>query len=529
MGKRRGVAIMTAMFLVIIVYSLIIGISSQTAQDTLFLRQGYLKSQSVFAARAGVNLGLKHMVETAGWETSHDSESKAEEMDVEGAHLKIWTGPTTQPNVLYLYCQATYRDVTETVTATVARGTDIQGTVFAEVSRDHGLDSLFFSTPNSPTWTIVPPAPLRYYIHTAATDTIDLLTIAGEYAPNLGFVCPDDEGNLYVAMRRGNGKSDAVYRYKKDGTWEVLPPVISAYWNGAGVLTTRSDKVAGDLRDLTSDGKNRLVVRLERDNIDTLYTLDIDKWETDPTTAWTAIKPAPNKYYKDDGVLRTGPGYSPNLRGLSMEPGGTLYAVQGNDNDPDAMFRYDFNDQTWSVLPPPPRVLYKKDGTVLVQPSLYPHNFKGGMAAGPDGEVYACYDPDNYASTIYKFSPSGAPDSSGIVPGQWTWLAPPPKKVNTSTGVVTQKGFCSNLRYLKVDKDGNLYARWARDGRDEVMARSKATGYWSLMKSLPLQYYEKDGTLFTADSNWNVNIMSMGVGSPPSTSGGGEVRWLSTY
>lgn len=513
------------MFLVVIVYSLIIALAGQTTADTLFMRQGYLKNQSYFASRAGVNLGLKAMVESAGWETTHDSLQSALEMQQDGARLLIWATPTDQPNVLYVHCRATFQDLTEEVTATVTRGSDIQGTVFAEVNRD-GVDSLFFTTPSAPSWTIVPPAPYKYYVHDGATDTIQLVD-TGKLASNLGFVCPDDENNLYVAMRRDG--ADAVYRYSPDGTWTVLPPVISAYYDGAGNLITRPDKVAGDLQDLTSDGKNRLVVRLNRDNIDTIYTLDVEAWENDPNTQWTTIKPAPRRYYNDAGLLKDGSGFSPNLRYLSMEPGGTLYAVQAVDKNPDTMFRYDFESQTWSVLPPPPRVLYKKDGTVLVQPTLYPHNFKGGMAAGPDGEVYVSYDPDDYASTIYKFSPSGSPDSAGVLPGQWTWLPPPPKRVNTSSGVVVQTGFCGNLRYLKVDKDGNLYARWARDGRDEIMAYSKASGYWQLLKPLPLQYYSSDGVLHTADANWNVNIQSLGVGSPQVPSTGGQVRWLSTY
>lgn len=513
------------MFLVIMVYSLIIAISTQTTNDTLFLRQGYIKSQSVFAGRAGVNLGLKYMVENLGWETLHDTEEKAQKLDQDGAHLEIWATPSGQPNVFFLHCRATFQNVSETVTATVTRGSDIQGTVFAEVSRDDGkIDSLFYTTPSAPKWTIVPPAPYKYYTFTAGA--IQLNEPPSQFASNLGFVCPDDDNNLYVTMRRDG--SDAVYRYKPDGTWEVLPPVISQYYDSAGNLITRTDKLAGDLQDLTSDGVNRLVVRLNRDNIDTIYTFDPNAWESDPTTQWGTIKPAPNKHYNDAGVLITGGGKSPNLRFLSMEPGGTLYAVQAVDDDPDTMFRYDFNTDTWSVLPPPPRVLFKKDGTVVVQPNKYPHNFKGGMAAGPDGEVYVCYDPDDYASTIYKFSPSGPP-VNGVVPGQWTWLPPPPKRVNGANGVVVQSGFCSNLRFLKVDKDGNLYARWARDGRDEVFAYSARSGYWELLKSLPLEYYDKDGTFHSADKNWNVNITSLGVGSPQNPAAGGEVRWLSTY
>lgn len=517
-------AILTAMFLVVLLFSLIIALAHQTTTDTLFLRQGYLRNQAIFAARAGVNLGLKHMVETAGWETTHASEAEAEETTVEGAELKIWASASPQPNVMFLHCVATFNGITERVTATVARGSDIQGTVFAEVSRD-GIDSLFFTTPGAP-WTIVPPAPYKYYVHDNVTDTINLVS-TGSFASNLGFVCPDDNNNLYAVMRRDG--SDAVYRYAPDGTWTVLPAVISAYYDGSGNLITRPDKVAGDLRDLTSDGQKRLVVRLNRDNIDTIYTLDVAAWEADPTVTWSTIKPAPKRYYNDAGVLIDGSGFSHNLRNLSLDPNGTLYAVQGIDGRPDTMFSYDFASAQWSLLPPPPRVRYRTDGTVQVETGSYPGNFAGGMAAGPEGEVFVCYDPDDRASTIYKFSPSGPADASGVVPGQWTWLSPPPRRYNTSAGVVEQGGFCGNLRYLNVDRDGNVYVRWARSGRDEVMAMSARSGYWELLGSLPLQYYGQDGVLRAADQNWNVNINSMGVGSPDNPSSGGAVRWLSTY
>ncbi|MEW6279107.1 MAG: hypothetical protein AB1758_10815 [Candidatus Eremiobacterota bacterium] len=525
---RRGVAILTAMFVVVMLFSLIIAITAQTNSNTLFLRRGHQESQAYFSAKAGVNLALKSLNDDPTWETAHGSRDTAQRMESPPATMDVWVEPSAQPNLVYLHCVARVDGLQDHVTAAILKGSDIRGTVYAEVNRD-GIDSLLYTTLNSPTWTPVPPAPNQFYRHDAATDTIQLVQ-AGGFASNLGYVCPDDQGNLYVVMRRDG--SDAVFKFDPDTTtWSALPPVISQYWNGAGQLIVRPDKVAGDLRDLTSNGSDRLMVRLNRDNIDTIYSFDLGAWAADPNTAWIPLQPAPKRYYNDSGTLINADGFSPNLRHMSMDREGNLYAVQGFDSRPDTIYQYALETASWNVLPPPPRVLIRSsDGEIRVSTDAYPGNFRSGVAAGPDGEVYAGYDPDNRATTIYKFSPSG-PAKVGVVPGQWTWLSPPPRRYHSGTAIVDQGGFAGNLRYLSVDVDGNLYAQWARGGRDEVFGYSSRRAYWELLDPIPKLYYLNDGTLAGNGQPWGVNILTLGVGTPDTTLGGGAglYRWTSIY
>jgi hypothetical protein len=501
-----------------LLYALITVTVTVVNQNIQFTKYSHLKTRAYFLAKAAVNMALKNMTGDATWESSHAGESQAYREDVgDKERILAWVDSHPSKAGFIYVCGKGILDpdsphpLVQHFEMVVKKKPRVSGFIY--VRRNLAGPDMLYCLNADGTWAQLPPAPKKYY---NSDFSLVEVTPAGadDYASKFRFICGDTAGNCYALWPRDGG--DSIYKYSKtDGQWSLIKPPTKQYYNGAGVLIEETGPVP-NIADLATDGKKTLFARYSRDGVDTLYRCDLE------TENWDVLPRAPKRYYTTAGSLVAPSGYAGNLVDLASDGSGNLYSRYSRDGV-DTIYRYDSTLADWQWLPAVPKKYYRYvSGEVnLFEPEGQVAGCVQCLSATSDGTLYGRYARDG-VDTIYRFSPSGS-TNGGVLDGQWTTIAPPPKVFYDNLGNL--HGTLDAGEENDPVPDAN-FDRSALDGNDKLYLRYPKTGYPDTIITLvdsSTPGYDCLTPIPAYRYNWNNTVSPGRLDLVPKTSGGNPV------
>lgn len=428
MVARRGIALITALFAVVLLFGFATALLAQVRGDLALTRDLDLRARSRALARSAVQAGLYELNRDPAWEAAHLNQPDTRMLD--GHELRFWVEPTSNPGILRLRGQAKVGEESaeNTMLVTKAGG---PGGLLLETSNEiyqYGSDG---------GWTVLPPAPTRVKN-----------PVGG---PN---------GEVYAWSDNGT-----VHRYEPGtGLWSPLPSLATALpppENGrpnvdeapGGRIPPNADDGntprnenpprAGDegssLRGLAVDGSGQLYA-LRNDQV---YFLDGATWQSLPRPGGDSV------------------------RFLSVDDAGHVWVIQ-NKRTP---LRYDPALERWQKTASRPDLAWEKDdGRLKVRKMQKAPELKSATV-DPQGNLYLAGPSHDDIVTLYRFVPG---ESTGAeLPGTYHLLATVPKvKMKKDDGqlkaVQDDDEYARKADNLVTDASGTLYFRLNRDDYDTL-------------------------------------------------------------
>lgn len=504
--RSRGVAIPTALFMVLVLFALVTATVVQVRQDLVFTSYGHVKTQAIFLSRAALNLGYQQVAANASFVEDHLGKERAFR---EGQEIAIWFVRHPEfPDVYYLFGQGTAGRLSFESVATLKKKEEATGVVYARRALA-GTDVYYYRTPGATDWSVLPAAPRSFYKPgTKGAFTVE--TKPGS-APSLSAPVGDLNGGLYAVWRRDG--IDSIFRFDKaTNKWNLVPPAPQRHHKRDGTLVESPGKLAANFQDLATDGKDILYARTGRDGVDTIHRYDT------AANQWTALPAAPAKVYqKVPGKpgqfklvdLKRAAG---NLVDLGSDGDGNLVARLPRDGI-DTVYRYDAEARRWDVLPEIPKVVYRKDpATGEIASTPVTDQAAGNLSqisVDKDGTVYGRFNRDG-VDTIYRFDGTGRPGPDGRIEGAWAVLDPPSKTIFDNlarkTGPLDTEGVdpeeetagkdedgkasgvLANPSRTAVDAEGRLYLRYTLSGRPDSLVVVE-DGKYEILPPIPKYRY----------------------------------------
>lgn len=574
-------AIVTALFVVMVLYAMVTITVGQAQMNQHLTREAHLKVQAHFLANAALQLFLKQLNETPGWEAAHVGEAQADEPAFETGQVKVWIDPIDTER-LRVKARADVGGVVVTSTSVVKKRHPVDEMTFARKEINNNPDGIYRRVGKNGLWENLPPPPATYWTGDPSSGyTPETATYGGgepKYVDKLLEVEGDADGNLYGIWRRG--PADEIVRFVQgeyDPTlppadqaraWHTLPPVPNIVYNSSGVGYDRGNRP--DNLELLAVGENALFVVNQRDGIDTIFRMDLAALnDADPTNdTWTTLPPMPKRIYKDDGTLKPVDGFAGSAKDITADRYGNVYVRFPVDDHPDTIFKYDAAGGAWKYLPPAPKKYYVTDSfsilgdeyRFLVLEDAGARKFASNLinlSADPDGILYARFKRDGL-DTIFKFTPGAKPaawNRAGdfrnawyrdptIEGGTWIPLQPPPRiyydrdgnkhvesystrrVIDPFTGearvIYTIGAVAGDLTRTAVDKRGGYLAQWPVDNKPDTLFRFDVKARkWDAQKPVAQKRFRVDGAtnqLTEVDDGVLVNgFKSLG--------GGGHTYW----
>ncbi|MGV8118593.1 MAG: hypothetical protein AB2L14_02405 [Candidatus Xenobiia bacterium LiM19] len=431
--RSSGVVILTALFLVLIIFALVVVIVSMVSQNISFTKYSHMKTKAYYLAKGGVNLALKAMIEDpdSKWDTNYTQSSPYE--SIEGKDkIQAWASvSTTSADVLFLHGRGIINYASPARIAqdfvVVLKKASTMPVTYAR-RNTWGPDAIYRSEGGG-SWELITDVPPRIFWN----NSFDRKDKTGEVDPTksgnvykvvntLRSLCSDNKGNLYGVWVRGG--PNTLYRYNQNDGWKAIKPPKHIFYTTKGERKEQSRPVP-NLDELATDGENYLFARYSNPGAalrpDTIYRLDLNSMDTENPT-WNVLPPAPKRYYKNvEGAPLVEPdGYAWNLSSLSCDKTGNLYA-RFNRYGIDTVYRFpdggldskEVSEKTWEpndwqYLPAVPRVYYalKDEKYVEVDPVYsdgeprYAGNIQN-LAVTSDGTLYGRYNCLG-ADTLYR-------------------------------------------------------------------------------------------------------------------------------
>ncbi|MDQ7823494.1 MAG: hypothetical protein RDV48_11915 [Candidatus Eremiobacteraeota bacterium] len=465
----RGLILMTAIFLVLIIFALVVVTVSMVRQNILFTRYSHFKTRAYCLAKGAVNLALKEMVSDTGssWDTDHLVSSSLSSWPVnnppssvyqrdEGAdRIQAWITQSTVPGILYIHGRgivnyASPQRVWQDYVAVVKKDTTMP--VVYATRNVAGADPVYYREGGG-VWKLVEDVPLRVYWKNNFTKEIKNESAKPtdsnynyKIAPRIRDLCADNKGNLYGVWPKIG--PDALYRYNPSRGWESIKPPSQVYYNSKGEPTCKETKPVQWLGDLATDGEKYLYARWNKGGPDTIYRLDLEKLNDPENPTWENLPPAPNSHYlnrvNENGrpILKEPDNFACNLSNLCVDKNGNLYA-RYNREGIDTVYRFPNGfkevpqgasppqvgiDKDWQCLPAAPKEYYRYKNDNPDEPFVKytpPDRYAGNIQAlsvTPEGTLYGRYNiagPD----TLYCFE-AGQKTEEEIYNTEWSTIEP---------------------------------------------------------------------------------------------------------
>jgi len=463
MMRPRGIALVSAMFIVMVVYFLVSLTLADLRNDLGILQHAHRSTQAHYLAQAAVNRALDQLSGPHGsdWEQAYtwaQPDAGPSQMpppdrrcvtreEPGGPACYAWIQTTHDPNLFYLCGAVEMGGLREFVRCSCWRRAKTSGAVFA--LETNGLlqpDSLYRYSEGK--WETLPPAPR---LHWNGSDPAVVLQGGHPVlAKTLLYPSGDPSGNVYAMGL------NPVTLYRFDGRrnlWQIMPPL-------PGV----DNILEVDFRGLAA-GPDRLYVAL-RDGIYSLadpgraattYEADGSWTRGDESLGWQPIPSPDLAFFGPQGLRRLG-GVATRTAGMTADGRDRLCVHIPIPLIGDTLARFDPVGSEWSYIPPPPSRGYEiQHGLVrVVDLPIGPQNLTV-PASDAQGNVYVVSQPPRLSgrpATPYRFAPHDQVVDS-VLQGEWTLL--PPTRV---TG--EESALAPSQNMLAVDSDGHLVSKYTR-------------------------------------------------------------------
>jgi len=484
MVARRGIALVTALFAVILLFGFATAMLAQVRGDLALTRNLDQRARARALARSAVQAGLYELNRDPTWEVTH-LDKPATRM-LEGFELKFWVENTTNPGILRL------------------RGTSRVGREEAEntmlVTRAGGPGGLLlegghelYQLGADGEWTVLPPGPQRLHnpvggpqgeVYAWGDDRRTLF----RYDPGPGLWTPLPRLPAFDEEPEEPGPNDDEGR---EPTNE--PPADDARNGDSGDRHDHGPQFAG----IAVDGNGQLYALVKK-----------RVWFLDGTT-WNPLPPL------GDG----------DVRHLSADDAGHVWVVR-NKRTPT---RYDPALDRWQAVADHPDVSWtKNNGTLKLRAVEKPPELKS-VAVDPQGNLYVAGPSHNDVLTLYRFVP-GESDGAEL-PGTYHVLATVPNvKMRKQAGelvALEQGGQVKKADNLAVDGSGTVYFRQNRDDYD-TLYQANITGSQASYGTLPgvPKVKRKDGEQVEKPGEFMKDVKRLGGGRAPSS---GSPRYVPRY
>ncbi|MDQ7821206.1 MAG: hypothetical protein RDV48_00290 [Candidatus Eremiobacteraeota bacterium] len=495
-SRDHGIAIPTALFVVMAIFFLVTATITLVNQNINFTRYTHLKTRAYFLAKGAANRFYKDLAETPSYESAHTGfANAATEQPSPDEQLLAWIEPhPTLSNILYIHGRGVMspgspQAISQDYELIVNREINCDSITFAVRSLS-GPDIIYYKQGSSD-WVALDPFVKKMYDNNF---TYEEATGArsGDYASNMRFACGDNKGNLYAVW--GRSGPDTIYRYNfttTPPTCDAIKPPSLVTYNSLGEKKVY-DRPVDSIDDMITDGKKNLYLRDSRSGVDTIYRLDLNSIESNPADAsWSVLPPALIKYYDYYGALHWGTTYAGNLTDIAASESGGLYARYARDGI-DTLYRYkeyQVGAETkgqWEVLDKVPYKYYRYESGKL---NLYepPRTYVGNvscLSCSADGTLYGRYAREG-VDTIYRFSGTRDPGYGNwrkVVKGTWDTIEPPTQDFYASLtlppgefddGIDTDPDPPprNNVGRTAIDGEGKLSMKFYGDGGPDAVIR----------------------------------------------------------
>lgn len=500
--SKRGLALPFAMFFTGLIFCLCTVMATEAITN---LRLTALESEQLrlaAQARGAVARAVYRMNRQAGWEGLHHDLLSAEEDREDGCVLRCWAEvDSTHSHIFHVHARAEQQGTQfQLASATVRRGPDVSGTVYAQVpgysNGANAIDTAFVL--RGGLWQPTPAAVAYYYQGGA---------LRSRNAPprSIAGGCADPEGNLYMvlhplwdelvnnplthglmvrildqstehagiwqvydlahALANINidlpGPRPAIVRVDSQGVTHPLPEIPGFRLNAQGEVE-RGGNMLGLITQPSCDGRQLFFNNL-RFGGDLIYRINL----TDASPAWSAIGPPPRRLLYDSQMQLTGgQGPAPLLGSVTQDQHGNMFALYGDwaEGRPpySGLFRWNEGDG-WQSLPPPPRTYYGPTGQLITEPGMA--DSFCFLRSAPGGELFGMWFPELDNGQILKYSG-----------GVWNPVRPP---------------LDGSPNSLDVDAEGNLLLKYPQPGQPDALFRIRGNEAQRL-PSVPNSYRVRD-------------------------------------
>lgn len=493
---RRGLAIITGLFIVLTIFTLVTLTISDARRSLEVTRYAADRTQAYFEARSGVERSLKSLNEQPAWEAEHTGTMQAAEYkSPAGAVTRVWVEPVDAEHIrIRAVCKQNH--TTAEACEFLNRRRPVDGTTIA-LWKPEGPDSLFIKRESEGGWTNLPPPPKTFWVQDqngAWTQQETVTYSNGKPKPveDLKHLTGDAHGNLYAVWSR-DSNPDMIYRY--DGatkSWALLPALPKMVLQDGAFVPTGN--LVGSIEGLASNGE-KLLYALNRmdDTVDAIHVLDLEQQQN----GWTTLPPVPARVFRpgQNGWEQLAH-YSKGFRSLSVDGRGNAYALTNLVGYPDTLHYFaptssDAPGQgQWRVLPPIP------DGHFELEPGRAPRFVEDNtyvgkarqLSVGPDGRVVV-RQGQQQMDMIYAFSPdaSVAPGQVPVQGGAWNAVDPAPRIFYNSQGErqVQPGEYALQHQRNAMTKSGKLVASWQEGDRQSLLRYDFGTKSWDDLPPIP--------------------------------------------
>lgn len=532
MKTRRGVAIPTALFIVLLLFGLVTAIQLLTTENLRVTRYGHAKTRASFKARSTADkilFALRYEGQPANNPVKDDFQKadgsplpvdqllstlktcgpehqvKVKLEDGGGAEsfgrAFLRTSPDSATPGLQLLT-ATGRDNEQSQQTIVAieERPKLEGLLFARIGEGPAdqASTYYWYSERTNAWTKTRPVPNFYYQRQPNPST-DVVLTPGEnpangnrkFARDARFPAADDNGHLFLSLRRtGSRQFDTVMRFDvATNEWKPLKCVPSHYYKQddpeTASLVPNLTGPPPRLREMASNGGDVLYVRNPRvGRPDTIFACN-PQGPNPENNAWSTLPAARKFVYDRLGKRVMKDGFVQDLTDFGADREGNLYARWPRDQI-DTIYRYDRAAGVWGTITLPPRrrlVVRRVDGrrqyqlmtvTTTSGTPLVTQNMRYLQVSRKTGKLYAIFTREGidtiYEGTVTRngAAPIDSPDAFQVA---WEVLPPAPRQFYRQDGETINENdplLVPSTRQATLDGDGNLYFRWRRDAVDSI-------------------------------------------------------------
>ncbi|MGE0489298.1 MAG: hypothetical protein AB7S38_08805 [Vulcanimicrobiota bacterium] len=450
--RQRGMALVTALFVVLLLHALVAVILAGLWTDTGVLRLSDRQTASFYQAKAGIHYALEQLAgpDALTWETAHlvdDPNYPANQVPTVAAQVPldgtvmVWVQNTSNPSFRLLRAAARQGEGWTFVGLTARRWERIPGLTFAfEATPPDTPDTVYSLAGDDPNWNVLGMPPAMIWDGPAPRPV-------PEPPHTLLFPEADNSGNLYVQGLTGDGISSLRYDSRRT-EWGLLPTVPSP-----------------DVYGLAAGGGH--VYAASQDQIFDLLDPEAATWfagQPPSSVQWTTLEKPPTAWYDRHGDLQVLADRPCRTFGLDADDSGNLYARLMGPTQ--LLARRDAQTGNWDFLPQPPPKAYQKNAAgefEVVDIDLPPQVLSPPTVDG-DGNLFCLWQPpgrERLPDTIFKFVPEGRVVNR-TVQGQWKVLPPAPLKVYDLSGNLHSlpDELARDFQALEVDSQGRLLVKY---------------------------------------------------------------------
>lgn len=460
----RGVAIPTALFIVLVLFSLITITVFTVNQNVRFTYRSHYKTQAYFLAKAADNKAIYLLSTDPGWEAAHTGQTNAYEEDFgNGMRFRVWLEQhPLYANLYFLRGEGLINansaaEINESYDLVVKKEPEVYGTYFARKSIPGYPDVVYYRNQASD-WTPIPPVPRMRYDSSFAL-TIATPTGIGSYATNMTSGVGDQKGNFYGVWRLDG--IDTLYKYSvTDDKWISIYPPAKQWYDSSGVLQS-ADGPCPNFHEIATDGTKYLYARFGREGIDTIYRCNLET-ATDSSAEWSVLPAAPRRHYDATGALVDDGGIAGNLCDLDADGQGNLICRNSRDGI-DTIYRYSESTGQWGNVPPVPKRYYTYQDGAPVEHAGAGYIELTKLSLSKDGILYGRWSRDNI-DTIYRFPARDNENGWGTIP-------PSPYEIYNRLGDLVYKpeSCLYNFDRSAVNGNGVLALRYPGPSPDAII------------------------------------------------------------